>query len=311
MVSGRQDDHLRGLQPRDREHRRGRTGTATTLYSDPANTFYSPTWSPDGKNLAYTELDNQGTLTQLFVNGKAVSGNEDVFAFPARWASNDTLIYAANGKILAAQPVQRRGEDDPVLGEGDVQPCLLSDEAPQLLVDHEAAGHRHPQPRAVAGRKPRRVRRAEPAVGDEDRAQARRADATPRSPRRLLPGRPTVSSWRTRRTRVDRWRSSSATWIPVTRRLTAPFTGAQVKAAWSPDGKKIAFVSALDTEAGSQAMYVADVATGKFHRSSGPTNAKGAAVRDRVRTRCADLGPGQQHDRARGPAELLDPVPRR
>ena len=76
------------------------TGTPTTLYSDPANTFYSPTWSPDGKSLAYTELDNQGTLTQLFVNGKAVSGDEDVFAFPARWASPDTLIYAANGKIL-------------------------------------------------------------------------------------------------------------------------------------------------------------------------------------------------------------------
>ena len=76
------------------------TGAPTTLYSDPANTFYSPTWSPDGKSLAYTELDNQGTLTQLFVNGNAVSGNEDVFAFPARWASNDSLIYAANGKIL-------------------------------------------------------------------------------------------------------------------------------------------------------------------------------------------------------------------
>jgi Tol biopolymer transport system component len=76
------------------------TGTPTTVESDPTNTFYSPTWSPDGKSLAYTELVNQGTLTQLFVNGNAVSGNEDVFAFPARWASDDSLIYAANGQIL-------------------------------------------------------------------------------------------------------------------------------------------------------------------------------------------------------------------
>src|ERR1700733_13379559 len=76
------------------------TGTPTTVESDPVNTFYSPTWSPDGKSLAYTELVNQGTLTQLFVNGKAISGNEDVFAFPARWASSDSLIYAADGKIL-------------------------------------------------------------------------------------------------------------------------------------------------------------------------------------------------------------------
>ena len=87
------------------------TGTATTLYADPANTFYSPTWSPDGKSLAYTELDNQGTLTQLFVNGNAVSGNEDVFAFPARWASNDTLIYAADGKILQRSLSDRERAD--------------------------------------------------------------------------------------------------------------------------------------------------------------------------------------------------------
>ncbi len=84
------------------------TGAATTLYSDPANTFYSPTWSPDGKSLAYTELDNQGTLTQLFVNGNAVSGSEDVFAFPARWASNDSLDLRSRRQDHAAQPVRRR-----------------------------------------------------------------------------------------------------------------------------------------------------------------------------------------------------------
>ena len=41
---------------------------------------------------------NQGPLTQLFVNGQAVSGDEDVFAFPAPWLSDDTLVYAANGR---------------------------------------------------------------------------------------------------------------------------------------------------------------------------------------------------------------------
>ena len=62
----------------------------------------------------------------------------------------------------------------------------------------------------------------------------------------------------------------------ATRRLTAPFTGAQAKLAWSPDGQKIAFESALDSEAGSQALYVADVASGQFHQIFGPDNAKGA-----------------------------------
>src|SRR5262249_33518992 len=55
-----------------------------------------------------------------------------------------------------------------------------------------------------------------------------------------------------------------------TRRLTAPFTGAQAKLAWSTDGKKIAFESALDNEAGSQALYVADVASGQFRQIFGP-----------------------------------------
>ena len=63
----------------------------------------------------------------------------------------------------------------------------------------------------------------------------------------------------------------------ATRRLTAPWTGAQAKLAWSPDGQKIAFESALDSEAGSQALYVADVASGQFRQIFGPQNQKGAA----------------------------------
>ena len=97
----------------------------------------------------------------------------------------------------------------------------------------------------------------------------------------------------------------------ATRRLTAPFTGAQAKLAWSPDGKKIAFESALDSEAGSQALYVADVASGQFHQIFGPAQRQGGRVRDRVRARRTLVGAGQQHDRARRAAELLDAVPRR
>src|SRR5262245_44652707 len=85
-------------------------GQAQTLYSNASTTYWSPTTSPDGKNVAYvaqgSAMDsggptsvNGGPLTRLFVNGQAVSGDEDVFAFPAEWLSNDTLVYASNGKI--------------------------------------------------------------------------------------------------------------------------------------------------------------------------------------------------------------------
>ncbi len=61
-----------------------------------------------------------------------------------------------------------------------------------------------------------------------------------------------------------------------TRKLTAPFTGAQAKLAWSPNGKYIAFESALDSEAGNQGLYVADVQSGLFNQIFGPANETGA-----------------------------------
>ena len=189
------------------------TGSATTLYSDPTNTFYSPTWSPDGKSLAYTELDNQGTLTQLFVNGNAVSGNEDVFAFPARWASNDTLIYAANGHIL-----QRS------LSSGSVSKIPFSakvtfNRASYPMKTHDfdstkkqpATGVLSPE-LSPDGRHVVFValnQLWEMKIGHKPVALTN----TP-GPRQRRRGRLTASIWRTRRTRMGRWPSTSGTWIP-------------------------------------------------------------------------------------------------
>jgi Tol biopolymer transport system component len=252
------------------------TGTATTLYDDPANTFYSPTWSPDGKSLAYTELDNQGTLTQLFVNGNAVSGDEDVFAFPARWASNDTLIYAADGKIL-----QRS------LSTGTVDAIPFSAKVSFNRASYPMKPHDFDSTKK------------QPAAGiltPEMSPDGRHVVfvALNQLWEMKIGHRPVALT-------STPWAKATPAWSPdgkyiayssdkdgpmaiyirnldtgATRRLTAPFTGAQAKLAWSPDGKKIAFESALDSEAGSQALYVADVATGQFHQVFGPQNATGA-----------------------------------
>ena len=285
------------------------TGTATTLYADPANTFYSPTWSPDGRSLAYTELDNQGTLTQLFVNGNAVSGNEDVFAFPARWASNDTLIYAADGKIL-----QRN------LSSGAVNPIPFSATVSFNRASYPMKSHNF----------------------DSTKAQPTTGILTPE----LSPdGRHVVfvalnQLWEMKighkpiALTHTPWAKATPAWSPdgkylayasdqggpmaiyvrsmdtgATRRLTAPFTGAQAKLAWSPDGKKIAFESALDSEAGSQALYVADVASGQFHQVFGPQNATGADYEIAFEPGAPSWGPDSNTIAARGPAELLHEVP--
>jgi Tol biopolymer transport system component len=252
------------------------TGAPASLYSDPANTFYSPTWSPDGKSLAYTELDDQGTLTQLFVNGNAVSGNEDVFAFPPRWASDDSLIYAADGKI------QQRS-----LSSGGVQTIPFA---------AKVSFHRASYPMKAHDFDSTTKQPATGVLSPELSPDGRHvAFVALNQLWEIKIGHRPVPLTNTP------WAKATPAWSPdgryvayasdkdgpmaiyirnmdtgATRRLTAPFTGAQAKLAWSPDGKKIAFESALDSEAGSQALYVADVATGQFHQIFGPDNAKGA-----------------------------------
>ncbi len=252
------------------------TAQITTLYSDPADTFYSPTWSPDRKSLAYTALDNQGTLTQLFVNGQPVSGSEDVFAFPARWASNDTLIYAADGKIL------RRDLTSGAVTTIPFSARVSFNRAAYQLKPHDfdstrkqpAVGILSPELspdghhvvfvalnqlwEMTIGHKPFKLTsdpyaKATPAWSPDGKYLAYSSDRD--GPMAIY-----VRDMSTGQTR----------------RLTAPFTGAQANLAWSPDGKQIAFESALDAEAGSRGLYVADVATGQFRQIFGPQNASGA-----------------------------------
>jgi Tol biopolymer transport system component len=272
------------------------TGQVQTLYSNASTTYWSPTTSPDGKNVAYVAQGgaaaggptsvNGGPLTQLFVNGQAISGNEDVFAFPAEWLSNDTLVYASNGKIWKRN-----------VTSGSVTQIPFSAQMPFNRASYPMKSHDFsptgaqkatgilspklsPNGKEVAfvalnqlwsmkiGKKPQQLTndsfyKADPAWSPDGKSLAYSTDSE---------GSMAVF--------IRDMRSGQ------TRKLTAPFTGAEVNAAWSPDGKQIAFMTTLDAEAGAREMYVADVATGQFRKVWGTANSTGLNIN-------ADFEPGR------------------
>jgi Tol biopolymer transport system component len=84
------------------------TGTARTIASTGTTPgrLEAPSWSPDGKKLAYVQMFGAGNFvdtSKMVVDGNVVSDtNNDTFPFPAVWTSPSSFLYTANGKILKA-----------------------------------------------------------------------------------------------------------------------------------------------------------------------------------------------------------------
>jgi Tol biopolymer transport system component len=97
-----------GVQGRTIEAMDLATGKTRTLAStgDAPGRLESPSWSPDGKALAYVQLFGAGNFVdsaKMMIDGKAISEkSDDAFPFPAAWMSPTSFIYTANGKILKA-----------------------------------------------------------------------------------------------------------------------------------------------------------------------------------------------------------------
>ena len=67
----------------------------------------APSWGPDGQIVYHVTASGQ---TRYEIDGKSVTGSENVFAFRAAWASKSEYFYVSDGKIrrrtLAGLPLQ-------------------------------------------------------------------------------------------------------------------------------------------------------------------------------------------------------------
>jgi Tol biopolymer transport system component len=235
-------------------------GDRRTVLTEAEGTISSPSWSPDGRRIAYTL--SQGNESDLMVSGRKLTSGEDVFPFPAQWLSPSTLVYTSDGQIrrrdlagggLESIPFQaglsfdrpsyrfKRHDFDsrrrrPV--KGIVSPALSPDGG---RVAFEALNDLWLM--RVGGR-PRRLTHdtyleADPAWSPDGRSLAYSSDRAGTEDLYVL-------DLRTR----------------ARRRLTS-LPGAEVAAAWSPDGRRIAF---QDQDG---ATHVVDVASGSIRQVLG------------------------------------------
>ena len=86
----------------EREDRRGvwtvnaSTGNEASL-APAAGAVSAPSWNRDGTKVVYHVI--AGNRSELMLDGRDITGDEDVFPFRAQWTSATELIYTADGKI--------------------------------------------------------------------------------------------------------------------------------------------------------------------------------------------------------------------
>ena len=80
----------------------GTGDTRTLATAEAGESFTSPSWSPDGENIAYvrtTTHEDRVVTIDLMVSGERMTTGEDVFVFTPHWLTSDELLYTADGAI--------------------------------------------------------------------------------------------------------------------------------------------------------------------------------------------------------------------
>jgi Tol biopolymer transport system component len=235
----------------------GAGGKAKTIVSAaPGAHMNSPSWSPDGKTLAYTQFAIGKTRLMVSSQPGSAAAAEDVFPFPARWVSGNQLLYTGDGKILLTT----------LGGETKAVPFQAKFALNRSSYKHRVLNFDSTAPRPVKGIINPQLSPDGKRVVFEALNQLWLLDTAGGKPQVITTGNYYKQSpaWspdgRTIAYSCDKAGTADIYTLDLEtkaeRRITKFDDSAELAAVWSPDGKQIAF------QRQGGATYIADLETG-------------------------------------------------
>ena len=211
------------------------TGVEASL-APAAGAVSAPSWSRDGSKVVYNVI--AANRSELMLDGRDITGDEDVFPFRAQWTSPNELIYTADGKIKK-RPIDGGSPSTIEFTAAVSFTRTLQIRRARFRFAIRASGARHHGAGDLAGRHAGGVRRARRSVADADRRSSEAVDQ--RSICR--DASVVVAGWPIARVFVGSRRDDGHLGTRSRQRRRPQGAAEATKASWAPRGTEIAYIT--------------------------------------------------------------------